>query len=68
MSILSIFHVVLQTLDLRSVSSPQAEKLVWEQEIYNQLMYQRAKPFFHTFPGDVSIFVFSLYFVHVKKH
>ncbi|KAK9970520.1 hypothetical protein ABG768_026458 [Culter alburnus] len=30
----------------------KAGKLVWEQEIYNQLMYQRVKPFFHTFPGD----------------
>ncbi|XP_051950188.1 actin nucleation-promoting factor WAS [Xyrauchen texanus] len=30
----------------------KAGKLVWEQEIYNQLMYQRAKLFFHTFPGD----------------
>lgn len=30
----------------------KAGKLVWEQEIYNQLMYRRAKPFFHTFPGD----------------
>ncbi|XP_057212624.1 actin nucleation-promoting factor WASL [Triplophysa rosa] len=30
----------------------KAGKLVWEQEIYNQLMYRTAKPFFHTFPGD----------------
>ncbi|TRY66842.1 hypothetical protein DNTS_033017 [Danionella cerebrum] len=30
----------------------KAQKLVWEQEIYNQLMYQRSKPYFHTFPGD----------------
>ncbi|XP_016317478.1 wiskott-Aldrich syndrome protein [Sinocyclocheilus anshuiensis] len=30
----------------------KAGKLVWEQEIYNQLMYQRTRPFFHTFPGD----------------
>ncbi|XP_051964303.1 actin nucleation-promoting factor WASL-like [Xyrauchen texanus] len=30
----------------------KAGKLVWEQEIYNQLMYQRVEPFFHTFPGD----------------
>ncbi|XP_056319548.1 actin nucleation-promoting factor WAS [Danio aesculapii] len=30
----------------------KAGKLVWEQEIYNQLMYQKTKPFFHTFPGD----------------
>ncbi|KAA0714013.1 Wiskott-Aldrich syndrome protein [Triplophysa tibetana] len=30
----------------------KAGKLVWEQEIYNQLMYQRPRPFFHTFPGD----------------
>ncbi|CAM4716516.1 unnamed protein product [Leuciscus chuanchicus] len=30
----------------------KAGKLVWEQEIYNQLMYQRVRPFFHTFPGD----------------
>ncbi|XP_051509053.1 actin nucleation-promoting factor WAS isoform X2 [Myxocyprinus asiaticus] len=30
----------------------KAGKLVWEQEIYNQLMYQRSKPFFHTFSGD----------------
>ncbi|XP_016136626.1 wiskott-Aldrich syndrome protein-like [Sinocyclocheilus grahami] len=30
----------------------KAGNLVWEQEIYNQLMYRRTKPFFHTFPGD----------------
>ncbi|XP_042618230.1 wiskott-Aldrich syndrome protein homolog isoform X1 [Cyprinus carpio] len=30
----------------------KAGNLVWEQEIYNQLMYKRTKPFFHTFPGD----------------
>ncbi|XP_043102384.1 wiskott-Aldrich syndrome protein isoform X2 [Puntigrus tetrazona] len=30
----------------------KAGKMVWEQEIYNQLMYQRTRPFFHTFPGD----------------
>ncbi|XP_067269826.1 actin nucleation-promoting factor WAS isoform X1 [Pseudorasbora parva] len=30
----------------------KAGKLVWEQEIYNQLMYQKVRPFFHTFPGD----------------
>ncbi|XP_065103135.1 uncharacterized protein wasa [Paramisgurnus dabryanus] len=30
----------------------KAGTLVWEQEIYNQLMYQRVKPFFHTFAGD----------------
>uniref|UniRef100_A0A671PA20 Neural Wiskott-Aldrich syndrome protein-like n=1 Tax=Sinocyclocheilus anshuiensis TaxID=1608454 RepID=A0A671PA20_9TELE len=32
----------------------KAGNLVWEQEIYNQLMYRRTKPFFHTFPGDSS--------------
>ncbi|XP_056116907.1 actin nucleation-promoting factor WAS-like [Rhinichthys klamathensis goyatoka] len=35
----------------------KAGKLVWEQEIYNQLMYQRVMAFFHTFPGDVSIYL-----------
>ncbi|KAL7884925.1 hypothetical protein AOLI_G00076950 [Acnodon oligacanthus] len=30
----------------------KANKLVWEQEIYNQLTYHRADTFFHTFPAD----------------
>ncbi|XP_050972976.1 LOW QUALITY PROTEIN: actin nucleation-promoting factor WAS [Labeo rohita] len=30
----------------------KAGKLVWEQEIYNQLMYKGPGLFFHTFPGD----------------
>uniref|UniRef100_A0A671PDM3 Neural Wiskott-Aldrich syndrome protein-like n=1 Tax=Sinocyclocheilus anshuiensis TaxID=1608454 RepID=A0A671PDM3_9TELE len=38
----------------------KAGNLVWEQEIYNQLMYRRTKPFFHTFPGDVSIYLLNI--------
>ncbi|XP_028849466.1 wiskott-Aldrich syndrome protein-like isoform X2 [Denticeps clupeoides] len=30
----------------------QAGKLLWEQELFNQLVYKRARPFFHTFAGD----------------
>lgn len=32
----------------------QEGRLLWEQEIYTQLVYSAPTPFFHTFPGDVS--------------
>ncbi|XP_075434411.1 actin nucleation-promoting factor WAS isoform X3 [Ascaphus truei] len=28
------------------------EKMVWEQELYQQLLYVTARPYFHTFPSD----------------
>lgn len=54
----NFWHVWLGEIwdNLKPVSSLQAGKLVWEQEIYNQLMYKRTRPFFHTFPGDVRIY------------
>lgn len=38
------------------VCSPllQAGRLLWEQELYSQLVYSTPTPFFHTFAGDVS--------------
>ncbi|XP_076022243.1 WASP actin nucleation promoting factor b isoform X2 [Genypterus blacodes] len=30
----------------------KAGKLVWEQELYNQIVYNSPQPFFHTFPAD----------------
>lgn len=33
---------------------PQAGRLLWEQELYSQLVYFTPTPFFHTFAGDVS--------------
>lgn len=33
---------------------PQVGRLVWEQELYNQLDYLSPRPFFHTFASDVS--------------
>lgn len=35
-------------------ASPQAGRLVWEQELYNQLVYSSPRPHFHTFAADVS--------------
>lgn len=32
---------------------PQAEKQIWEQELYNQLVYSTTLPYFHTFAADV---------------
>ncbi|MEJ1281172.1 Wiskott-Aldrich syndrome [Cricetulus griseus] len=32
----------------------QAGRLLWEQELYSQLVYFTPTPFFHTFAGDVS--------------
>jgi len=32
----------------------QAGRLLWEQELYSQLVYSAPTPFFHTFAGDVS--------------
>ena len=32
----------------------QAGRLLWEQELYSQLVYSTPTPFFHTFAGDVS--------------
>lgn len=34
--------------------SPQAGRLVWEQELYNQFVYSSPRPHFHTFAADVS--------------
>ena len=28
--------------------------MVYEQEIYNQFNYKKDRPYFHSFPGDVS--------------
>lgn len=28
--------------------------MVWEQEIYNQMLYSSPQKYFHTFPADVS--------------
>jgi hypothetical protein len=33
----------------------QAGRLLWEQELYSQLVYFTPTPFFHTFAGDVSV-------------
>lgn len=33
---------------------PQVGRMVWEQELYNQLDYLSTRPFFHTFASDVS--------------
>lgn len=30
----------------------KAGRMVWEQELYNQLVYSSPQPFFHTFPAD----------------
>ena len=32
----------------------QTKAVVYEQEIYNQFTYKEDRPFFHSFPGDVS--------------
>ena len=32
----------------------QAKSVAYEQELYNQFTYRNDRPFFHTFPGDVS--------------
>ena len=34
--------------------SPQTARQVWEQELYNQIVYSSPQPYFHTFPADVS--------------
>ncbi len=40
---------------------PQTGRLVWEQELYNQIVYSSPKPFFHTFAADVSKHSFHLF-------
>ena len=32
----------------------QTKSMVYEQELYNQFSYKRDRPYFHSFPGDVS--------------
>lgn len=48
--------------------SPQAGRLVWEQELYNQIVYSSPQPYFHTFPADVSklSLVLQLYAVELR--
>lgn len=29
--------------------------MVYEQEVYNQFAYKKDRPYFHSFPGDVSV-------------
>ena len=33
----------------------QKQRMVWEQELYNQFKYQTPKQFYHVFATDVSI-------------
>lgn len=42
----------------------QAGRLVWEQELYNQLVYSSPKPYFHTFAADVSRCLRALNWYH----
>lgn len=39
--------------------SPQIGRLVWEQELYDQITYFSPQVHFHTFPADVSKLSFS---------
>ena len=32
----------------------QARRVIFEQELYDQFTYSQDKPYFHSFPGDVS--------------
>ena len=32
----------------------QAKAVTYEQEVYNQFTYKKDRPYFHSFPGDVS--------------
>ena len=34
---------------------PQSKATIYEQEVYNQFAYKKDRPFFHSFPGDVSL-------------
>lgn len=38
-----------------SFSYPQSKSMIYEQEIYNQFTYKNDRPYFHSFPGDVSM-------------
>lgn len=40
---------------------PQAGRMIWEQELYNQLVYSSPQPYFHTFAADVSKLLFDLF-------
>ena len=31
--------------------------MVYEQELYNQFTYKQDRPYFHSFPGDVSVYL-----------
>lgn len=46
---------------------PQAGRMVWEQELYNQMIYSSPKPFFHTFAADVSELLQHLYCEDVHR-
>lgn len=37
--------------------------MVWEQELYNQMIYSSPKPYFHTFAADVSELLQHCYIV-----
>lgn len=40
---------------------PQSGRQIWEQELYNQIVYSSPLPYFHTFAADVSIPSFDLF-------
>lgn len=48
-------------------SSSQAGRLVWEQELYDQLVYSSPKPYFHTFAADVSRRLHAMNLYHQNR-
>ena len=41
------------------VFGSQARTVIFEQELYDQFTYDEDKPYFHSFPGDVSLITIS---------
>lgn len=39
----------------------QSKSMVYEQELYNQFTYKQDRPYFHSFPGDVSVYLCCVY-------
>ena len=35
--------------------------MVYEQELYDQFTYKQDKPYFHSYPGDVSVMYLIMY-------
>lgn len=49
------------SIALKLVDIDGTRGIIWEHELYNGFEFYQDRPFFHSFPGDVSCWMFSLF-------